>query len=99
MIDRLSPREREELQRAQAAGEAWARLIAGCFLQPDGRLRLGIDRAATAGEIARATALPERDLQAAVAAAARWCLAHRLHLMEFPAGDPGADWRYLLAVG
>ena len=87
MLEHLSPREREDLRQACARGCDWARVIRDAFL--DGtRLRIGLDRARRAGEIA-----------AAAGEAARWLHARGLHLMDFRPGEPGAGLCYLLAVG
>ena len=98
MIDHLSPREHEEVERAAAADRHWARVLRGVFL--DGtRLVLGIDSARSEAQIAAATGLDRSQVPGAVADAARWCAGHGLHLLGFP-GESGPDgWRHFMAVG
>ncbi len=98
MIDHLSPRELQSLERTLARGEAWPRVILECFVD-GGRLRLGIDRARLESEIAAAVRLEPAVARAAIAEAARFCEAHGLHLLGFPADDAGRDWRHFMAVG
>ena len=98
MIDHLSPRECEEIERAAAGGQPWARVLLRVFL--DGtRLVLGIDGARSEAEIAAAAGLERARVPEAVGQAARWCAGHGLHLLGFP-GESGADgWRHFMAVG
>ncbi|MFQ5878168.1 MAG: hypothetical protein ACE5JH_10855 [Acidobacteriota bacterium] len=98
MIECLSPRELEELERACGEGRAWARVIRDAFLEGT-RLRLGLERARTEGSIAEVSGIDPEAVRPAVLEAARWCDGRGLHLMGFPAGGTGEEWQYLLAVG
>lgn len=98
MIEHLSPREREELERAVDSGHAWAGVLLSCFA--DGpRLVLGIDRALSEAEIATASRIGRPEVREAIAAAARWCVGHGLHLLGYPVEDGAGEWRHFLAVG
>lgn len=96
MIEYLSPREYDEVVRAEGDGRGWARVVR-CFL--DGpRMRLGWDQARSTDEIAR---LARRDAAAAREAiddAVRWAARHRLHLLGWH-DDLDDTWRYFMAVG
>lgn len=95
MIDYLSPREIDDLDRAHRAGGAWARVLR-CFL--DGaRLLLGWDHGLGEDEIARRAGIERAGARAAIDEAARWCVAHRLHLLGWQ--DQDDAWRYFMAVG
>jgi len=98
MIDRLSPREIRSLEQSLARGDAWPRVILGCFVEGE-RLLLGIDRARTESEIAAAARLEPAAARAVIAEAARFCEAHGLHLLGFPEDDAGREWRHFMAVG
>ena len=99
MLESLSPREIRELNEAAARGDAWALVIRHAFDEGNGRLRLGLDRARDSDEIARLAGIRPDDVGAACERAARWCVEHGLHLMDFPDEGPGAELRYLMAVG
>src|SRR5260221_89832 len=99
MIDHLSPRECADLEDAERRGLAWPRVIRGSFLLGT-RLLLGIDRARSEGEIARAGSIDPEAARAAIEEAARWCNARGLHLLGFPVEDaPHGEWRNFMAVG
>src|SRR6266705_2896239 len=99
MIDHLSPRERADLDEAERRGLPWPRVIRGGFLRGT-RLLLGIDRALTEEEIARAGAIDPGAVRAAIEEAARWCGERGLHLLGFPEEDGArAARRHFMAVG
>ncbi|MGH9749478.1 MAG: hypothetical protein ACRD5D_05865 [Candidatus Polarisedimenticolia bacterium] len=98
MLDMLSPRERRDLAEAERRGEAWARVLARVFLEGP-RLRLGIDRAPSEAEVAAAAGLDGEQARGALRAAAAWCHARGLHLMEFGGIDDAGGRRWLMAVG
>src|SRR5260221_12987986 len=94
MIDRLSPRERQELERALERGEGWARVISGHFLEGN-RLKLGIDQAVSEERIAAVSGLDAVGLREAIVTASRFRAGQRLHLLRFPeAGHGGACGRF-----
>jgi hypothetical protein len=99
MIEHLSPRECDAIERAARDGAPWARVLRAGFL--DGpRLRLGIDRARSESELARAAGTGGvAATQAAIREAGRWCVEHRLLLMGYAPDRPGGEWRHFLAVG
>ena len=92
VIDHLSPREIEEMEAAQAAGEHWPRVVAA-FAEGT-RLVLGWDHARDE------RTLGTRD---ACERAARWCAAHGLHMLSYAGDGPGEDpvgaRRWFMAVG
>jgi hypothetical protein len=95
MIEYLSPREYQDVARAETDGRGWARVI-GCFL--DGpRLLLGWDLARSTDEIARLAGLDAAAVGEAIDEAVRWSVGHRLHLLCWREPDEG--WRYFMAVG
>ena len=95
MIDTLSPREYDDVVRAEAEGRGWA-CVLRCFL--DGhRLLLGWDRSRSATEIAESTGLQDGAARDAIDEAVRWSVGHRLHLLAWQ--EPDDSWRYFLAVG
>ena len=99
MIDYLSPRECDEIDRAARGGAPWARVLRAGFLV-GARLRLGIDRARDESDLAAAAGIA--DAGAAVEASreeARWCVEHRLMLMGCAPDRPGDDRRHFMAVG
>jgi hypothetical protein len=99
MIDHLSPRECAELEDAERRGLAWPRVIRGSFLRGT-RLLLGIDRARTEEDIARAGAIDAGAMRVAIEEAARWCGLRGLHLLGFPVEDaPHGERRHFMAVG
>jgi hypothetical protein len=98
MIDHLSPREYEEVERAAAGHQPWARVLRAAFLYGT-RLVLGMDAALGEGRIAAAAGLPRDEVRGALAVAARWCAGHGLHLLGFPGELPGDEWRHFMAVG
>jgi len=98
MIDRLSPRERQELERALERGEGWARVISGHFLEGN-RLKLGIDQAVSEERIAAVSGLDAVGLREAIVTASRFCAEHGLHLLGFPEAGPEGPWRHFMAVG
>jgi hypothetical protein len=98
MIDHLSPRECEELERAERSGLDWPRVIRSGFL--DGtRLLLGSDRARTEREIEVAAGIEPDSVRRAIEEAARWCGEHGLHLLGYTTEGGGDGWRHFLAVG
>ena len=99
MLEFFSPREVRELDEGVARGESWALVLRRAFDEGNGRLRLGLDRARGGDEIARLAGIRPDDVRAACERAARWCAGHGLHLMDFRDEAPGADLRYLMAVG
>jgi hypothetical protein len=96
MIDHLSPREEEDLRRAEAAGAAWPALLRAHFLDGS-RLRLGWD--ASRGE----SDLGGPSVRGALEEAARFCAAHGLHFLFFegekPGDEPLGERRWFMAVG
>ena len=98
MIDHLSPRECEELDRAERRGLDWPRVIRSGFLDGS-RLLLGLDRARSERDIAAAAAISAVKVREAIADAARWCQEHRLHLLGYAPEGQEDEWRHLLAVG
>ena len=95
MTEYLSPREYEDVVRAETNGRGWARVIR-CFL--DGpRLLLGWDLARSENEIARIAGLDAAAARGAIDEAVRWAVGHRLHLLAWQEPDDG--WRYFMAVG
>ena len=94
MIEYLSPREYDDVARADTDGRGWARVMR-CFL--DGpRFRLGWDLARSEDEIARLAGLDAIAARGAIDEAVRWSVEHRLHLLGWQEHD---DWRYFMAVG
>ena len=99
MLDYLSPRECDEIDRAARGGAPWARVLRGGFLEGV-RLRLGIDRASAESDLAAAAGtVDEAATRAAIREAARWCVEHRLLLMGYAPDRPGGEWRHVMAVG
>ena len=98
VIDFLSEREQDDLERAAASGEGWARVIRACFAE-GARLLLGTDHTRSDAEIAAAALLDPAAVVRAVEEAERWCTARGLHLLGYPAEDPAGEWRHFLAVG
>ena len=100
MIDHLSPREEEDLRRAEAAGAAWPALLRAFFLDGS-RLRLGWD--ASRGEDEMLGGIPRAALRTALEEAARFCAAHGLHFLSFegerPGDEPLGERRWFMAVG
>jgi len=96
MLDYLSPREYEEVRESERRGQGWARVVR-LFL--DGpRLRLGWDVALCEDEIGRLARLGDSGTaRAAIDAAVRWAVEHRLHLLGWQ--EPDDTWRYFMAVG
>jgi hypothetical protein len=95
MLDYLSPREYEDLEKAESQGCGWARVVRS-FL--DGaRLRLGWDCARSVDEIARLAGLADPDIGEAIDEAVRWSVGHKLHLLGWQ--EPDGGWRYFMAVG
>jgi hypothetical protein len=94
MIDHLSPREEEDLRRAEAAGAVWPALLRAYFLDGS-RLRLGWDASRGESEMGAP--------RAALEEAARFCAAHGLHFLFFegerPGDEPLGERRWFLAVG
>lgn len=98
MIDHLSPRECDELERILRSGLDWPRVIRSCYL--DGtRLRLGSDLARSEKEIAAAAGIDPKAVRRVIADAARFCQEHGLHLLGYDAGDRAGGWHHFLAVG
>jgi hypothetical protein len=101
VIDLLSPREMEELERAAAGGAHWPRVI-GLFAE-GARLRLGWDLGVPQGVIACRLGVAAGATRAACGEAARWCADHGLHLMSFagsgPGEDPVGETLWFMAVG
>ena len=102
VIDHLSPREMETLDRAEAAGELWPRALRRFFV--DGtRFVLGWDDARSEAEMAAALAIDRAALRAALDRAARFCTERGLHLLSFegegPGEEPLGERRWFLAVG
>ncbi len=98
MIDRLSPRERADLDLALGRGEGWARVIREHFLYGS-RLRLGIDEAVSDHRIAMTCGLDPARLREAIAAAGRFCAQRGLHLLGYPEAGPEGPWQRFMAVG
>jgi hypothetical protein len=95
MIEYLSPREYDDVARAETEGRGWPRVIR-CFL--DGpRLLLGWDLARSEDEIARLAGLDCAAARGAIEEAVRWAVGHRLHLLGWQETDHG--WRHFMAVG
>jgi hypothetical protein len=104
MIDHLSPREEDDLRRAEAEGAAWPALLRAYFLDGS-RLHLGWD--ASHGESEMLPALPgdasredalgpvsrERRaaLRRALEEAARFCTSHGLHFLFFEGENAGDE--------
>jgi len=95
VLDHLSPREEDEVGRAEEQGRGWARVIR-LFLDGS-RLLLGWDRARSDDEIARLARLDAGAARAAIEEAVRWSVEHRLHLLGWQ--EPDGGWRYFMAVG
>jgi hypothetical protein len=95
VIEFLSPREHDEVVRAEAQGQGWARVIRVFLDGP--RLRLGWDLARSDGEIANLAGLEDSASRPAIEEAVRWSVGHRLHLLGWQEQDGG--WRYFMAVG
>jgi hypothetical protein len=99
MLEELSSREVDDLQRALREGSSWARVLAACFVEDGRRLVLGIGSARSEAEVARRSGLPGTEVRRALAEAARWCHRRGLHLLGYPEGEPAVEWRHFLAVG
>ena len=95
MIEFLSPRELDDVVRAEAGGRGWARVIRVFLDGP--RLLLGWDRARSDEEIARLAGLEDSEARAAIEEALRWSVEHRLHLLGWQ--EPDNTWRFFMAVG
>jgi hypothetical protein len=101
MIDHLSPREEDDLRRAEADGAAWPRLLREFFLEGS-RLRLGWDASRGESEMGARSGggvAVRRELEEA----ARFCTAHGLHFLFFegeqPGDEPLGERRWFMAVG
>jgi hypothetical protein len=98
VLESLSPRECAELEAAAARGERWPRVITRLFV--DGtRLVLGIDSAVSEARIAAAAGIERSAVAGEVGRAARWAVAHGLHLLGFPGADPDVGLLHFMAVG
>ncbi|HEU4401409.1 MAG TPA: hypothetical protein VFT43_04835 [Candidatus Polarisedimenticolia bacterium] len=98
MLDHLSPRECDDLERAYRSREIWARVLREFYL--DGtRLILGIDRSVPETAIAAALDLDRDAARAGLASAASWCGARGLHLLGYAGESPGEGLRHFMAVG
>ncbi len=99
MLDYLSPRECDEIDRAARGGAPWARLLRAGFLE-GARMRIGIDQARTESDLAAAAGTADGETaRAAIREASRWCVAHRLLLMGYAPDRPDGEWRHFMAVG
>lgn len=101
MIDHLSPREEDDLRRAEAEGALWPRLLRAFFLDGS-RLRLGWD--ASRGESEMLAGFADRGaVRKALEEAARFCTTHGLHFLFFEGENPGdeplGERRWFMAVG
>lgn len=98
MIDRLSPRERADLELAIGRDEGWARVLREHFLSGS-RLKLGLDAAVSDLRIAATCGLDAAGLKDAIAAAGRFCAQRGLHLLGYPEAEPEGPWQRFMAVG
>ncbi|HEV8702531.1 MAG TPA: hypothetical protein VGV60_14760 [Candidatus Polarisedimenticolia bacterium] len=95
MLEYLSPREYDDVQRAEIEECGWAQVLR-CFL--DGpRLLLGWDQARSEDEIARLAGIAPADAREAIDEASRWCVVRKLHLLGWQEED--GSRRHFMAVG
>ena len=95
MLEYLSPREYDEVERAETEGRGWARVLRGFLDGP--RFLLGWDQARSEDEIARLAGIAPASVREAIEEASRWCVERKLHLLGWQEED--GSRRHFMAVG